>query len=29
MLLHTDERVFKEIVIATAQHTDGLQTHQV
>lgn len=29
MLLHTNEKIFKEIVIATAQHIDGLQNHQV
>jgi len=29
MLLHTNKEVFKELIIATASHTPGLQNHQV
>ena len=29
MLLHTNKEAFKELIIATASHTQGLQNHQV
>jgi len=29
MHLHTNEKDFRELIIATASHTTGLQNHQV